>query len=83
MFANVVRNSFCFRNGPLFKAGFVFRRQLSIASTHTNFPATLYRFQPRRSSGLSDFKQSDDYEDGLELSEDGLVRTNVSGDRLC
>lgn len=50
---------------------------------HRTFPATLYRFQTHRDSKLFDkaFEQDDwEYEDGVEISEDGLVHPNVTLD---
>ena len=83
MFASNIRHHLHVRNASLFRAGFSSRRQLSVISTHTSFPATLYRFQTQRSSGLSDYKQSGDGRNGVELSDDGLVRPRVSIDLPC
>jgi hypothetical protein len=72
MFANTIRNHAWLRS--LFAApnNFSPRRKFSIISVHTSFPATLYRFQPERSSGLFDCKQDDgEIEDGLKVATDG------------
>lgn len=52
-------------------------------SVHTSFPASLYRFQPQRSSGLFNYKKGGDIEDGVEVSADGLVYPRVSNDVPC
>lgn len=60
------------------------QRKFSIISVHTSFPATLYRFQPQRSSGLFDYQQDGaDYEDALKVSNDGLIYPRVSHDHPC
>ena len=57
------------------------RRALSYVSTHQTFPASLSRFQTHRHSILFDraFEQDDwEYEDGVEVSADGLVHPNIT-----
>lgn len=78
MFANIIRHHLHVRNASAFRADLLSRRQFSVLLTHASFPATLYRFQTQRSSGLLDYKESGDVENGLELSADGLVRPMVS-----
>ncbi|RWQ93079.1 hypothetical protein C8Q69DRAFT_81295 [Paecilomyces variotii] len=59
------------------------RRAFSYVSTHQVFPASLYRFQLHRDSKLYDraTEQNDsEYEDGVEISADGLVHPNITAD---
>ncbi|OAL72556.1 hypothetical protein A7D00_3558 [Trichophyton violaceum] len=59
------------------------RRWLSHVSTHPVFPAILHRFQIHRESKLYDnsLKQDDwEYEDGVEISSDGLVHAKINLD---
>ncbi|KAJ5483816.1 hypothetical protein N7539_006016 [Penicillium diatomitis] len=59
------------------------RRAFSYVSTHQTFPASLYRFQIHRDSKLYDraVEQDDwEYEDGVEISADGLVHPNITAD---
>ena len=59
------------------------RRSLSYVSVHSVFPATLYRFQVHRESKLYDraLEQDDwEYEDGVEVSSDGLVHPEITMD---
>lgn len=70
---------------PSARAGFsaspLGRRSLSHVSQHSVFPATLYRFQIHRKSDLYDRRLEEDdweYEDGVEVSDDGLVRPKVA-----
>ncbi|EAW07718.1 uncharacterized protein ACLA_024330 [Aspergillus clavatus NRRL 1] len=52
-------------------------------SSHSVFPATLYRFQVHRESQLFDKKlgQEDwEWEDGIEVAGDGLVYPKVTMD---
>ncbi|CAG8191515.1 unnamed protein product [Penicillium nalgiovense] len=59
------------------------RRPFSYASRHSDSPASLYQFQIHRGSRLYDraFKQDDwEYEDGIEVSADGLVHPNITAD---
>ncbi|KAJ5576434.1 hypothetical protein N7535_003360 [Penicillium sp. DV-2018c] len=59
------------------------RRAFSYVSTHQTFPASLYRFQIHRGSTLYDraLRQDDwEYEDGIEISPDGLVHPNITID---
>ncbi|KAJ5512251.1 hypothetical protein N7463_001803 [Penicillium fimorum] len=58
-------------------------RPLSYMSRHSAFPASLYRFQIHRGSRLYDrtFKHDDwEYEDGIEVTADGLVHPNITAD---
>lgn len=60
-----------------------YRRHHSYLSTHSAFPATLYRFQVQRGSTLYDrkFDQDDlEWEDGMEIADDGLVHAKISVD---
>ncbi|KKK13673.1 hypothetical protein P175DRAFT_0473722 [Aspergillus ochraceoroseus IBT 24754] len=59
------------------------RRGLSYVSSHSVFPATLYRFQVRPESPLFDKKFDRDdleWEDGIEVANDGLVYPKISMD---
>jgi hypothetical protein len=59
------------------------RRSLCLISVHRALPATLYRFQLQRESGLYDKQlQGDDqdFNDAVEVSNDGLVRPGITGD---
>ncbi|RAL09436.1 uncharacterized protein BO97DRAFT_351962 [Aspergillus homomorphus CBS 101889] len=59
------------------------RRAFSYVSTHQTFPASLYRFQLHRDSKLYDRATEQDdleYEDGVEISADGLVHPNITAD---
>ena len=60
---------------------------MSIISIHSTFPASLLRFQTLESSGLFDFStrhgQGCVLEDGVTVSEDGLVYPTVSTDLPC
>lgn len=47
-----------------------------------HFPASLYRFQIQRNSGLFAYKENGDFEDGLEVSERGLVHLRISSEVL-
>jgi hypothetical protein len=61
--------------------GFRNRRNLSLISVHSTFPATLYRFQLQRESRLYDKNlQQDDgeVEDAVEVSKDGLVCPRIT-----
>jgi len=63
------------------------RRNLSLISVHSTFPATLYRFQLQRESKLYDKNlQQDDgeVEDAVEVSKDGLVCPGITdtGERV-
>jgi len=61
--------------------GFGNRRNLSLISIHSTFPATLYRFQLQRESKLYDKNlQQDDgeVEDAVEVSKDGLVCPGIT-----
>lgn len=58
-------------------------RHYSYVSTHSAFPATLYRFQVERISGLYDKKFDQDdwkWEDGVEIANDGLVHPKSTAD---
>jgi hypothetical protein len=62
--------------------GFGNRRNLSLISIHSTFPATLYRFQLQRESRLYDenLRQDDEeVEDAVKVSKDGLVCPGVTG----
>lgn len=62
------------------------RRAFSYVSTHQTFPASLHRFQIHRDSKLYDraFGQDDwEYEDGIEVSADGLVHPDITADCIC
>lgn len=57
------------------------RRNLSLILVHSNFPASLYRFQLKAESQLYDSKlQQEDSEvaDAVNVSEDGLVYPEVA-----
>jgi hypothetical protein len=57
------------------------RRNLSLISIHSTFPATLYHFQTQRESRLYDKNlQQDDreFEDAVEVSNDGLVYPGIT-----
>ncbi|PKY09115.1 hypothetical protein P168DRAFT_301688 [Aspergillus campestris IBT 28561] len=59
------------------------KRAFSYMSMHRTFPATLYRFQTHRDSRLFNraFEQDDwEYEDGIKVSEDGLVHPTITID---
>lgn len=59
------------------------QRSFSLISVHRAFPATLYRFQLQRKSGLYDKQlQGDDqdFNDAVEVSNDGLVRPGITSD---
>ncbi|EKV10963.1 hypothetical protein PDIG_54510 [Penicillium digitatum PHI26] len=59
------------------------RRFFSFVSMHSAFPASLYRFQIHRFSRLHDrgFRQDDwAAEDGIEVTADGLVHSNITAD---
>ena len=83
MLPNFIRYPVCARNVFAPKNNFTPRRNFSIIAVHTSFPASLYRFQPRRNSGLFDYKPDGDIEDGLKVSADGLVYPRVSDDVPC
>ena len=83
MFANTIRVSHHVRNASLLRVGIFSRKQFSVISKPTSFPATLYRFQTQRSSGLLDYEESGDVENGVELSADGLIRPKVSRNPSC
>ncbi|KAL1964769.1 hypothetical protein VTN77DRAFT_6636 [Rasamsonia byssochlamydoides] len=57
------------------------RRNFSILSVHTTFPATLYKFQLQRESQRYDRCLRDynsDYSDGVEIAKNGLVCPGVT-----
>ncbi|KAK2814538.1 hypothetical protein FQN49_008159 [Arthroderma sp. PD_2] len=57
------------------------RRNFSLISIHSKFPATLYRFQLHRESQLYDEKlqkEEDEVDDAVKISKDGLVYPEVS-----
>lgn len=57
------------------------RRRLSIVSIHSIFPATLYRFQLQRESGLYDKRlqaYDAEVEDALEIADDGMVYPGIT-----
>jgi len=83
MLPNFIRYSVCARNVFAPKNNFSPRRKFSIISVHTSFPASLYRFQSRRSSGLFDYKQDSDIEDRLKVLADRLVYPRISKDVPC
>src|SRR5271168_1185078 len=61
--------------------GFGNRRNLSLISIHSTFPATLYRFQLQRESKLyaQNLQQDDgEVEDAVEVSKDGLVCLGIT-----
>ncbi len=61
-------------------------QKLSIISTHSSFPATLYRFQPQRRSALLDVSERAKEEstaDGVIVSKDGLVYPGVAANLTC
>jgi hypothetical protein len=68
--------------GPIVRGrGFGNRRNLSLISIHSTFPATLYRFQLQRESKLYDknLRQDDgEVEDAVEVSRDGLVCPGIT-----
>lgn len=80
MFQNLVRLS---RGAARGTPRYSDRRAFSYVSTHKAFPATMYLFQIHRDSRLFDraFEQDDwEYEDGVEVSKDGLVHPNITMD---
>lgn len=57
------------------------RRNFSVISVHSSFPATLYRFQPLRQSSLyNSFDRGSNIHDGVLLGDDGLISPRVSAD---
>jgi hypothetical protein len=61
--------------------GFGNRRNLSLISVHSTFPATLYRFQLQRESRLYDknlWQDGGEVEDAVEVSKDGLVCPGIT-----
>ena len=54
-------------------AGIKHSRIGGVISVHISFPASLYRFQPQRSSGLLIYKEGGDIDDGLEVSTEGIL----------
>ncbi|QSS59406.1 hypothetical protein I7I51_08841 [Histoplasma capsulatum] len=61
------------------------RRRLSIVSIHSIFPATLYRFQLQRESGLYDKRlqaYDAEVEDALEIADDGMVYPGITNTAL-
>jgi hypothetical protein len=68
--------------GPAVRGrGFGNRRNLSLISVHSAFPATLYRFQLQRESKLYDTNLGQDdgeVEDAVEVSKDGLVCPGIT-----
>ncbi|KAE8318735.1 hypothetical protein BDV41DRAFT_521957 [Aspergillus transmontanensis] len=52
-----------------------FKRQLSLISVHTKFPATMYRFQTQRNSHLFNQQEAKGgyTQEGVTVSENGLV----------
>jgi hypothetical protein len=80
MFSNLLRHVQAFPPGI---SRLPNRRAFSYVSTNQTFPASLYRFQIHRDSRLFDraFAQDDwEYEDGIAVSEDGLVHPNITID---
>jgi hypothetical protein len=81
MFRNISRitTASC---GPAARGrGFGNRRNLSLISVHSTFPATLYRFQLQRESRLYDKNLQQDnveVEDAVEVSKDGLVFPGIT-----
>ncbi|KAJ5558046.1 hypothetical protein N7535_009536 [Penicillium sp. DV-2018c] len=55
-------------------------RMFSLISTHTSFPATMYRFQLERKATLYDVRQEETRhrKDAISVSDDGLVHANIS-----
>ncbi|CAG7950233.1 unnamed protein product [Penicillium olsonii] len=55
-------------------------RGFSLLSTHTTFPATMYRFQLSKKATLYDANQEETRyrKDGIRVSENGLVHANIS-----
>ncbi|KAJ5316805.1 hypothetical protein PENANT_c016G01096 [Penicillium antarcticum] len=55
-------------------------RKFSLLSTHTSFPATMYRFQLERNATMYDSTQDETRyrKDGIKVSEDGLVHASIS-----
>jgi hypothetical protein len=71
------------RRGFVARVGRFKRRSFCLVSVHRTFPATLYRFQLQRESALYNKKlQKDDqdFNDAVEVSEDGLVRPGIISD---
>lgn len=60
-------------------------RKFSLLSTHTSFPATMYRFQLHRNATLYDASQEETRhrKDGIKVSEDGLVHAMISKSSPC
>lgn len=83
MFANAVRSCASLNKFIASKNILLPKRKFSIISIHTSFPASIYRFQPQRSSGLFGYKQDGDIEDGLKVSANGLIYPRVSHDVPC
>ncbi|KAJ5902607.1 hypothetical protein N7495_003135 [Penicillium taxi] len=55
-------------------------RKFSLISTHTSFPATMYRFQLHRKATLYDAREEESRrtKDGIQVSDDGLVHAAIS-----
>ncbi|KAJ5776434.1 uncharacterized protein N7511_001445 [Penicillium nucicola] len=55
-------------------------RKFSLLSTHSSFPATMYRFQLHRNATMYDASEDETRhrKDGIKVSEDGLVHANIS-----
>jgi len=60
-------------------------RHFSFISVHTNFPATMDRFQLQRESSLFNNKTQNGgyFRDGVEVAEDGLVYPMLSKTLPC
>ena len=60
-------------------------RSFSLLSTHTTFPATMYRFQLNKKATLYDSSQEETRyrKDGIRVSENGLVHANISKSSPC
>jgi hypothetical protein len=79
----MLQNIFRHVQGPGLSISRVRNRRFSYVSRHSDFPASLYQFQIHRDSRLYDraFRQDDwEYEDGVEVSADGLVHPNITAD---
>lgn len=60
-------------------------RMFSLLSTHSSFPATMYRFQLSKKATLYDANQEETRyrKDGIRVSEDGLVHAAISKSSPC
>lgn len=61
------------------------QRYVSFLAAHTNFPATMYRFQLQRESSLFDNKTQNGgfFRDGVKVAADGLIYPILSTPQKC